>query len=115
MNKRRTSASHRFWHRPSRVQERKSDADLAAITTAAIAVPIAVPIAVAVAVPIAIAVPVPIAVSTAAAATGPAPTCSAARAGVADGAYRRVKIFIKSRQFGPNGSEHDHQKHGDEG
>ena len=40
---------------------------------------------------------------------------TAARAGIADGAHRRVDIFKKSRQLDSNGSEHDHQKHGDEG
>ena len=83
-------------------------ATAAVAATIAAAIPsIPVSVSVSVAIPIAIPIAVP--------ATVPATISTTARAGIADGAHRRVDIFKKSRQFDSNGSEHDHQKHGDEG
>ena len=82
--------------------------------TAAVAATIAATIAAAVPpIPVSVSVAIPIAIAVSA--TVPATISTAARAGIADCAHRRVDIFKKSRQFDSNGSEHDHQKHGDEG
>ena len=83
-----------------------------AAATAAVAATIAAAVP---PIPVSVSVAIPIAIAIAVSATVPATISTAARAGIADGAHCRVHIFKKSRQFDSNGSEHDHQKHGDEG